>query len=63
MGVIRVNGDIENNKKYKKMMDRYLKSLTFSDRCMELKEMIKESEIKEKKEKEMLKKKSTMKLF
>jgi len=63
MGQIRVNGDIENNKKYKDIMDKYLKSPRFSDRCVELKKAIREIEIKEKKEKELLRKGKTIEMF
>lgn len=50
----KINGDIDNNPKYKKMMDRYLASAEFSDKCKELKALIQKSE-KERKEKERIK--------
>lgn len=59
--MIKVNGTIEGNDKYKKVFDRYLASPLFSDRCKELKKSIKEQEERERKEKEI--KSKELKLF
>ena len=64
--VIRVNGDIENNQKYKKIMDRYLASPVFSQRCKELKEAIKDSEKKKQiklENEKIIKKPETINMF
>ncbi len=46
--MVYLNGDIENNKKYKKVFDRYLASPSFSDKCKELKKTIKAQELEDK---------------
>lgn len=59
--MIKLTGDIEGNKKYKKVFDRYLASPKFSDSCKELKALIKNQEDRERKEKEI--KDRVLKLF
>lgn len=51
--MIKVNGTIEDNDKYREMLDRYLASPLFSDRCKKLKMAIKEQEERERKEEEI----------
>ena len=66
MARIIVNGSVESNSYYRNMLDKYLASERFKDRCHDLRktiERVEKEEAEKRKEKERLKKAETLNMF